>query len=65
MDMSSTVWRKALKSSTNGGDCVELATLATGVAVRDSKHPDGTQHRFAAVAFGAFLAEVKRGIHDR
>ncbi|MGI5207189.1 DUF397 domain-containing protein [Spirillospora sp. CA-108201] len=41
MDLSSVVWRKASRSSNNGGNCVELARVGDAVAVRDSKDPDG------------------------
>ncbi|GGP98587.1 hypothetical protein BKA00_005789 [Actinomadura coerulea] len=46
MDLNKAKWRKAKRSLSNGGECVELADMAgmTGapvVAVRDSKDPDG------------------------
>ncbi|MEU9839391.1 DUF397 domain-containing protein [Actinomadura sp. NPDC048032] len=41
MDLTDTKWRKSSYSASNGGNCVELADAATGVAVRDSKDPDG------------------------
>ncbi|TDE18869.1 DUF397 domain-containing protein [Actinomadura sp. 6K520] len=34
-------WRKSSRSGSSGGDCVELASLGSQVAVRDSKDPDG------------------------
>ncbi|MFC9973756.1 DUF397 domain-containing protein [Spirillospora sp. NPDC127200] len=33
-------WRKASRSAGSGDECVEVARLAEGVAVRDSKAPD-------------------------
>jgi uncharacterized protein DUF397 len=39
--MKSAVWRKASRSTNNGGNCVELAALPGQVAVRDSKNPHG------------------------
>jgi len=40
MDLSRAQWRKARRSTSNGGDCVEVARRLPGaVAVRDSKHP--------------------------
>ncbi|GAA2303893.1 hypothetical protein GCM10010402_73770 [Actinomadura luteofluorescens] len=39
--MSSVTWRKASRSSNNGGNCVELARVGDTVAIRDSKDPDG------------------------
>ncbi|NKZ09021.1 DUF397 domain-containing protein [Actinomadura latina] len=41
MDLSTAKWRKASRSSNNGGNCVELARLADTVAIRDSKDPEG------------------------
>jgi hypothetical protein len=38
--MPSPRWRKSSFSGTTG-DCVEVALLAGGVAVRDSKNADG------------------------
>jgi hypothetical protein len=34
-------WRKSSRSGSSGGNCVELASLESKVAVRDSKDPDG------------------------
>lgn len=34
-------WRKSSRSGSSGGSCVELADAKVGVAVRDSKDPDG------------------------
>ncbi|WP_433228557.1 DUF397 domain-containing protein [Actinomadura formosensis] len=41
MDLKNAKWRKAGRSLSNGGECVELADVAGAVAVRDSKDPDG------------------------
>jgi Domain of unknown function (DUF397) len=42
MDLSRAEWRKASRSSSNGGNCVEVARNLPGiVAVRDSKNPHG------------------------
>ncbi|GAA1542729.1 hypothetical protein GCM10009678_26520 [Actinomadura kijaniata] len=34
-------WRKASRSNTQGGDCVEVCNLGDVIGVRDSKNPDG------------------------
>jgi hypothetical protein len=39
MDLINAEWRKSSHSSSNG-NCVELAGLPHGIAVRDSKNPD-------------------------
>lgn len=57
--MSSTQWRKASRSGSNGGQCVELAATSRSVAVRDSKNPDGPMLIFSRETFRAFAAEVK------
>ncbi|MFS2293675.1 MAG: DUF397 domain-containing protein [Actinomadura sp.] len=42
MDLKNTAWRKSSHSTSNGGDCIELARLSGAVvAVRDSKDPNG------------------------
>lgn len=41
MVLASAKWRRSSYSTSNGGNCVELAGLPVGVAVRDSKDPDG------------------------
>ena len=41
-DLSRAEWRKSSRSGSNGGACVEVArNLPCGVAVRDSKNPNG------------------------
>ncbi|MEU8344361.1 DUF397 domain-containing protein [Spirillospora sp. NPDC048832] len=42
MDLTQAKWRKSSYTTSNGGNCVELANAAGAVvAVRDSKDPDG------------------------
>lgn len=63
-DLSRAVWRKARRSSHNGG-CVEIAANIPGVtAVRDSKRPEGGAHVVDRAAFARFLADVKEGRYD-
>ncbi|MET9499741.1 DUF397 domain-containing protein [Streptomyces sp. NPDC006552] len=54
-------WRKSSYSGTNGGECVEVATLPAAVAVRDSKNLDAGPFRVAPDAFTAFVAAAARG----
>ncbi|WP_209621971.1 DUF397 domain-containing protein [Saccharothrix coeruleofusca] len=59
-------WRKS--SYTSGGNdpqCVELACLAVGTAVRDSKAPAGPVLVFPGGAFEAFLGQAAAGRFDR
>jgi hypothetical protein len=60
MDLSGALWRKATRSTNNGGQCVEVAGLPGGVAVRDSKDPDGPKLLFRRDAFRTFADQVKR-----
>ncbi|WP_434742448.1 DUF397 domain-containing protein [Micromonospora sp. SH-82] len=48
------VWRKS--SASLNGDCVEVAPMSHGVAVRDSKNPDGAVLSFSRSNWRAFLA---------
>jgi len=65
MDLSRLAWRKASRSSSNGGNCVEVArNLPGSVAVRDSKNPDGPKLVIPAADWQAFTASVKAGQHD-
>lgn len=56
------VWRKSTESL--NGDCVEIAPLPGGVAVRDSKNPDGAMLTFTRSEWRAFLAGVSKGEFD-
>jgi hypothetical protein len=63
-DLSQAIWRKAIRSSDNGG-CVEIAANLPGViAVRDSKRPDEGAHVVGRKAFAAFLADARAGRYN-
>jgi hypothetical protein len=63
-DLSRAVWRKASRSTANGG-CVEIAAnLPAVVAIRDSKRPEGGAHVVGRAAFAAFLADTRDGRYD-
>ena len=51
-------WRKSSYSNPSG-NCVEAAELAGGVALRDSRFPDGPALVFASATWDAFLRGVK------
>jgi hypothetical protein len=54
-------WRKSPHSNPSG-NCVEIAALPNrGVAVRDSKNPDGEILAFTAAEWAAFAAGVRDG----
>ncbi|GLZ07032.1 hypothetical protein Acsp03_44980 [Actinomadura sp. NBRC 104412] len=58
--MENLKWRKSSYSDSSGGQCVEVAALPHGIAVRDSKNPDGAKLRLDRDAFAAFLAHVRK-----
>jgi hypothetical protein len=63
-DLSRAIWRKASRSTANGG-CVEIAAnLPAVVAIRDSKRPEGGAHVVGRTAFAAFLADARVGRYD-
>ena len=77
MDLSKARWRKSTFSGDNGGNCVEVAELTSGlestrpghddtlIAVRDSKDPDGPKLLFTPAEWDAFLNGVKANEFDR
>lgn len=64
MDLNHAAWRKARRSTDNGGSCVELAALPGGTAVRDSKNPTGPVLEFTPGEWRRFTGRVKCGVHD-
>ncbi|MFG1802757.1 DUF397 domain-containing protein [Micromonospora carbonacea] len=58
MDRSGAVWRKSSRSDANS-QCVEVADLHDGVAVRDSKDKSGPTLAFDAHGWRAFIAFLK------
>ena len=60
-------WRKSSHSGGGGAggqDCVEVADLASTVAVRDSKDPDGPKLTFDATTWRTLTRRIKNGEHD-
>lgn len=64
MDLPGAVWRKSTRSQGNG-NCVAWAHLEDGVAVRDTKHPEGPVLIFTPDEWAAFVGGVKDGEADR
>ena len=60
MGWSRAAWRKSSRSSGNGGNCVEVAELTSGIGLRDSKNPDGPKLIVSRDAFAALVADLKR-----
>jgi uncharacterized protein DUF397 len=64
-DLSRARWRKASRSTSGNGGCVEIATNLSGVtAIRDSKRPEDGAHMVDRATFAAFLADAKAGRYD-
>lgn len=59
MDLSKARWRKASRSTGNGGECVEVAILSDSIAIRDSKDPDGPALAFSPNAWRSFTDALK------
>jgi hypothetical protein len=63
--LDGAVWKKASRSNGNGGNnCVEVAFLDTGVAVRDSKDRSGPTLMFTTAEWTAFVDSAKDGEFD-
>jgi hypothetical protein len=65
-ELSGAEWRKAARSTSGNGGCVEIAGNLPGVtAIRDSKRPEDGAHIVTREAFTTFLADIKDGHYDR
>jgi hypothetical protein len=57
-------WYKSSHSGGSGqGACVEVASTADGVMLRDSKDPAGPVHRFDIAVWRTFIAAMRAGAH--
>ena len=61
--MSDLKWRKSSYSTDVGANCVELATAADGIRIRESDEPDAVIHTSPA-ALRAFIRAAKAGCLD-
>jgi len=60
-------WHTATASANAGGQCVQAGPIDDGsgrVAVRHSKHPDGTAIVFTQGEWAAFVDGVQKGEFD-
>ncbi|MFF3333364.1 DUF397 domain-containing protein [Streptomyces sp. NPDC002888] len=53
-------WFKSSYSSGGGGECLEIATCAQAVHLRDSKRPADPHVTLSAAAWGDFLTSVTK-----
>ena len=56
---SALAWRRSRRC--DNGHCIEVAQLATGIALRDSTRPEGATLRFSQGDWTHFLADVRAG----
>ncbi len=62
-EFEGAIWRKSSRSGGSEGQCVECADVTrthSGIAVRDSKNPNGPALLFAPETFSGFIAAVTR-----
>ena len=57
-DLSRAAWRTSSYSN-NGGNCVETATAAGGIRVRDTQYRDGAVLTFGPRAWERFTGSLK------
>jgi hypothetical protein len=62
-ELTELVWIKA-KASNHNGACVEIASTADKIAIRDSKDPRGPILVYTPVEFRAFLDGARNGEFD-
>ncbi|SDH76847.1 protein of unknown function [Sinosporangium album] len=64
-ELETAAWRKATKSTGNGGNCIEVAPLSGGrVAIRDTEAPELAPYVVRAEVWEAFTDRVKKGEFD-
>ena len=57
-DFSTATWRKSTRSGNATAECVEVASIAANVAVRDSKDPHGAMLIFTRTQWRSFITDV-------
>jgi hypothetical protein len=63
-DFAGATWRKSSRSGPYSDNCVEVALVESGVAVRDSKNPAGAVLSFSPDEWRAFVDGTKNGEFD-
>lgn len=59
--MSRPIWGKSSRSITQGGACVEVASLSEAIGVRDSKNPDAGNLTISPEVFDALVRRIRQG----
>lgn len=60
--MNDLIWRKSSYSGGDGGECVEVAGIPDGRAVRDSKDRGGPMLITTVDQWAAFTDAISRGL---
>ncbi|MEO3857588.1 DUF397 domain-containing protein [Acrocarpospora sp. B8E8] len=64
-ELARAAWRKASFSSSNGGDCIEVAPLSGGrVGIRDTEAPEQAPFVVTPSVWNAFVKGAKAGEFD-
>ncbi|GHE28924.1 transcriptional regulator [Streptosporangium violaceochromogenes] len=64
-ELGAATWIKSSYSGSNGGNCVEVATLSSGHrGVRDSKDPAGPALVFTPAEWNTFIRGIRGGEFD-
>ncbi|MFD5700107.1 DUF397 domain-containing protein [Streptomyces lasiicapitis] len=64
MPSSSIQWRRSSYSNGMGGECLEVAALTSGIAVRDSKVAPGPQLVLSVAAWQGFIRTLPSINHE-
>ena len=64
VDLDKAEWRKSTRSGPYSDNCVEVAFVDGGIAMRDSKDPTGPVLIFTPAEWDAFVAGAKDGEFD-
>jgi hypothetical protein len=63
-DTATAEWRKSNRSGQGSDNCVEVAFAEGGVALRDSRYPEGPILLFTDAEWDAFVEGAKDGEFD-
>jgi len=62
-ELLGTTWVTSSRSGPTGGNCVQMAVLPDGgIAVRNSRHPQGPALIFTSAEWNAFIHGVAGGV---
>ncbi|MET8092310.1 DUF397 domain-containing protein [Micromonospora sp. NPDC005220] len=59
-ELARVSWHKSSRSGANDSNCVEVAVLSDGLAVRDSTDPGGATLVFGRAAWSSFVTALRR-----